>query len=485
MTSLETSPQLNKEITFRQLFTLAFGSIIGVGWIIVLGNWLMIAGSIGAILGFLGGGLMVVLIGLCYGEAAAMFPVAGGEVAYAYEMYGTRMSFIAGWFLALSYIAVLPFEAISVGWILEALIPGIEGPHFYTVLGDQVHVGSLAAGLLLMGLISYINFRGVRAAVRFQEILTFALLTISIMFILAGLIQGDITNLKPTFIADERGSIWFGIFAIMGTVPFWFAGFDVIPQAMGEKAVSVPVHLIGRVITLSIIAAFIFYGLIILSSSMAMPRQQLLALELPAAGAFEAVFQSSNAGKMVLIAGLFGLITSWNAIFFAVSRVIYSLGRARMIPVVFGTLHPSHKTPAFTIVFVCLVGTLGTLLGRGAILPIVNSAGATFGFVFFLICIGIIRLRCIAADRPRPYQAPGGMITVIFATFAALAMTILALNEIRLSAEGSFPLPMEWCVIIAWLALGSVLWHMERNTRSTISEAERRLLIFADDPLQP
>ncbi|HEX9892858.1 MAG TPA: hypothetical protein VGA78_02995, partial [Gemmatimonadales bacterium] len=61
-----------------QFFSFAFGSIVGVGWVVLLGDWLQRGGPVGAILGFaIGGGLMV-LIGLCYGEAATMFPVSGG-----------------------------------------------------------------------------------------------------------------------------------------------------------------------------------------------------------------------------------------------------------------------------------------------------------------------------------------------------------------------------------------------------------------------
>ncbi len=118
---------LKKELKLRQLFSLAFGTIIGVGWVTVLGKWLTQAGSLGAVIAFLAGGLVMIFIGLTYSEMAAMFPVSGGEVAYAYEAYGLKTSFMTGWLLSLTYIGVVVFEVISVGWVAGSLFPALEG----------------------------------------------------------------------------------------------------------------------------------------------------------------------------------------------------------------------------------------------------------------------------------------------------------------------------------------------------------------------
>ena len=72
---------LGRGIRIRSLFSLAFGTIIGVGWITVMGAWLSGAGVMGAIIAFVIGGLGMLAIGLCYAEMAAAYPVTGGEVA--------------------------------------------------------------------------------------------------------------------------------------------------------------------------------------------------------------------------------------------------------------------------------------------------------------------------------------------------------------------------------------------------------------------
>ena len=48
----------------KDYFTLAFGSMVGVGWMVVIDDWLTRGGAVGAMLGFLVGGVI-------------LFPIAG------------------------------------------------------------------------------------------------------------------------------------------------------------------------------------------------------------------------------------------------------------------------------------------------------------------------------------------------------------------------------------------------------------------------
>jgi len=467
-----TPPTLKNELKLRNFFTLSLGTIIGVGWITIMGAWLRDAGSLGTVLAFIAGGFFMTLIGLCYAEVAAMYPVSGGEVAYAYEIFGTQASFASGWFLALSYIATVGFEVVSVGWILGALAPRIEGPVLYRVLGDDLHLGSLVVGLGVMALITWINYRGARSTATFQDVMTYGLLAISLVFITAGVFGGDIRNLEPLFVRRSQGWTWMGILAVFATTPFWLSGFDVVPQAMGEKAPGTLLSKMGRVIVSSLAVASLFYILVILAASMSMPRGSLLTLELPAAGAFEAVFDSPLLGKAVLTAGLLGIITTWNACFFAGSRVVFALGRGHIIPSSFGNVHPVFRSPARAVLFVGCMGSGLALLGRNALLPMVNAASASLAMVFFITCIGVIRLRRTRAQVERPYRVPGKKLIPVVAALASLLMAFLALYEPYMSAEGRFP--VEWSFFIFWSILGLVFWKTAARVRQELSEDERR-----------
>ncbi len=471
------SSELKKEIGLRQLFSLAFGTIIGIGWVTVLGQWLIQAGSMGAILGFTGGGIIMIFVGLCYGEMASMFPVSGGEVAYSYEVYGLQTTFLTGWMLALTFISVVAFEVISVGWITSVVFPSLKGPLLYTIQGDEVNLGSLLMALASGLGVTWLNYRGAKIAATFQDVAVWGLLSTSLVFITVGLVGGKAAHLEPLFARSQSGSIWIGVLAIFATAPFWYSGFDTIAQAMGEKDEGASLRLVGRVIVVAIVAAMLFYGLVIASTSMTLPRNQLTALELPTAGAFQAAFHSPFLGKLVLFAGLLGLLTTLNAFFFAATRVLYTLGECRIIPPFFRTVHPTLRTPVGATIFVSILSLLLAFLGRSAITPIVNSGSASLGFVFLLTCVGVLRLRKVQPQRVRPYRVPG--LWMVFAGIAgSVFMLAISVYQPYVSARGRFPL--EWTFFLLWTALGLLCWRAGRKIRTRVTEVERRRLILGE-----
>ncbi|HEX4935103.1 MAG TPA: hypothetical protein VFV33_18085, partial [Gemmatimonadaceae bacterium] len=79
---MATEPQgqataLKRDVGAFQFFAFAFGAVVGVGWAVVLGDWLRQAGPLGTMLGLTAGGLVIICIGLCYGELAPLIPSSG------------------------------------------------------------------------------------------------------------------------------------------------------------------------------------------------------------------------------------------------------------------------------------------------------------------------------------------------------------------------------------------------------------------------
>ena len=134
-------PVLRRTVGTSQLFTLAFGTIVGAGWVVGIGQWLDSAGPVGTTVAFALGGVMMVFIGLCYGEIAAAIPVSGGELAYAYGIFGLRAGFAMGWFLALAFVVTTVFEALTAMWLISSLLPGSLGPVIYHVFGEPIRTG--------------------------------------------------------------------------------------------------------------------------------------------------------------------------------------------------------------------------------------------------------------------------------------------------------------------------------------------------------
>ncbi|MCZ0936565.1 MAG: APC family permease [Gemmatimonadetes bacterium] len=470
---------LGRGIRLRSLFSLAFGTIIGVGWITVMGAWLSGAGAIGAIIAFVLGGLGILAIGLCYSEMAAAYPVTGGEVAYVFEAWGARWSFAAAWFLAFSYIFTTSFEAISVEWVVSALVPGFGGPVIYTLLGQEVRLWSLALGLAVMAAITFINYRGGKTAAWFQDLMTAGLIILTLIFVVAGVVGGSVANLEPMFSGTTPGAALVGVGIVLGTAAFWFAGFDTIPQAMEEVEEGAKLRLLPRVMGASILFALVFYCLVILATAMSMPRAELLASELPAAAAIEAALGSPFLGRVVLFAGLCGLITTWNAIFFASTRIVFAMARAHMIPHRLAKVHDRYGSPSAAVIFVAVMGSVGALFGRNAILVIVGGAAISAMIVFLVVVLGVLRLRKTRPHHPRPYTVPGGRGFLYLSAVVALGLLGASIWEPFHGAGGR--IPAEWIVLVVWAALGLVFYRAAAPLRREVSARQLRWLILSDE----
>jgi basic amino acid/polyamine antiporter, APA family len=465
---------LQRTLGPAQFFTLSFGCIIGVGWVVALPGWLSQAGPGGAALAFAGGALAMMLVGVCYAELATAFPVTGGEVAYAYSLFGAHASFATGWFLALSSIATTTFEAISLGWIAAALVPGLEGATLYTLAGEPVRAGSVAIGVVGTAILTWLNYRGADAATRLQDMLTWGLLATSAWFIAAGLTRGSAGHLQPLFTGAGDRPAWRGVLTVMATAPFWYAGFDVIPQMMGERAPGSSLRAAGSMIVVSIFVAAMFYILVIVSTAMTMPWRQLLDLPMPVAEGFRRAFDSALLARVVLIAAALGLVTTWNSVFMFASRVLFTLGRARLVTPAVGRVHPRYGSPGPAVLFVGGVSMAAVLLGRGALLPIVNVAGICLAAAALLMCVGVIRFRAVAPEAPRPYRIPGGSATAAIAAAVCLWMVAWALIEPALSGG----VPLEWLVLGGWGILGAAMWTIASAARGSLTESERRRIMI-------
>jgi amino acid transporter len=344
------------------------------------------------------------------------------------------------------------------------------------VLDYPVTVRSLAVGIGGMALFIFINVRGVAFAAGVQAVLTFGLIGASAVFMIAGIGGGETANLKPVF--GLTAPYWVGFLTVLVTIPNWLAGFNIIPQLMEEKDPGAPLKTVAAVMIFSVALGTAFYCLVIISASMAVPWPTLLEVEMPVAAAFEAAFDSAVLTKVVLVAGLFGLLSTWNAVILASSRLLFAMGRAHIIPTAFGRPHPVYRTPSKALVFICIVGIVATLAGRSVLGPLINTSGTCFAFAFLISALGVLKLRREQPDRARPYRVPGGVATI---GVAALCCLIILLLSIYLPWRYSDGIPVEWIIIIAWLIVGGAFWRTGKKFRSRINEQQRRALIFGED----
>ena len=466
-------PELKRAIGRLGFFSLAFGSMIGVGWITGLEGMFSQAGPIGTIIAFIAGGLLMIAIGLCYAEAMEYLPVTGGEVAYAYKAFGTGKAFLVGWCLAIGYLSVSAFEAVSIGIVISYLTP-IDLWPLYEIKGSTVYGSHVLLALGFTALIAAMNYRGVGLTTQVQICLTMLLILFTGAFVSAGFINGNMLHLDPAFGSVDAGSALGGMLAVFVTVPFWFVGFDTIPQAAEERTDDFPPARLGKILVFSIAGSVVFYILVFLTVGIATPWPNIIDDALPTAAAFEEAFDSKLWTRLVLLVGLFGLLTSWNGFFLSGCRVLFAMGRGHIIHPIFGATHPKYGTPTAAILFSAIITFAGALLGKKAILIFVTVGSFFIAVAFLGVALSIHRLRSERKkplnliQRILPYIAGAGSLFILGAMVIPGSPAIISSNLISL----------EWLVLLVITVLGALFWISAARIRNEIPESERQRLIL-------
>src|SRR5947199_8239554 len=79
--------ELARKLRVVDYFTLGWGTMVGVGWLVVMDDWLLRGGALGGVLGFAIGGALLLPIGYVYGQLVMAMPDASGEVAYTAKVF--------------------------------------------------------------------------------------------------------------------------------------------------------------------------------------------------------------------------------------------------------------------------------------------------------------------------------------------------------------------------------------------------------------
>lgn len=444
------TPEFVRVLARTDVLALVFGAMIGWGWIVLTGTAILNAGSLGAIIAFLIGGTAVLLVGLTYAELAAAMPRVGGEHVYSYRAMGHFASFICTWSIVLGYMSVVAFEAVALPTVVEQLAPHYSVGYLWTIAGWDVNASWVAVGVVGSIVMMLINFMGISTAALLQKLVTGLILVAGVLFVTGALFTGEGANMTPLFHQGEGGMIG-GIMAVLVMVPFLFVGFDVIPQAAEE--INLPARNIGRVMVIGVLMAVAWYSLIILGTSMMLDQPTLEQSSLSVPDAMAAVFDSAWASKLMILAGIAGIITSWNAMYIGGSRAIYALAHAGMLPAFLGRLHPRHKTPVNAIILIGVLSIAAPLLGRPALVWLVDAGGLGIVIAYLMVALSFVILRLRAPDMPRPFLVSAGMPVGILAAILSLAMVCL-----YLPGSPSALIGIEWAIFGGWMLLGLVMY---------------------------
>ncbi|HDK7157371.1 TPA: APC family permease [Clostridium botulinum] len=440
----------------KDIMALAFGAMIGWGWVVLTGEWIQKAGSMGAILAFVIGGIVVLFVGLTYAELTSAMPKCGGDLVFSYRALGKKAAFICTWGMILGYISVVAFEAVAFPSVLGNLfsVSYLKG-YMYTIAGYDIYASWALIGSISAIIITIVNYFGAKPAAFMQSVVTLMIACVGIALFTGSLFNGSIQNMSPAFVIGGSGK---GILAVAIMTPFMYVGFDVIPQAAEE--INVPFKKIGKIIILSVIMAVVWYAMIIYSTSVALNSNEINSSSLVAADAMKKMFGNSVvASKILILAGIGGILTSWNSFFMGGSRAIYSMAEAGMLPKFLAKIHPKYKTPTNAVILIGLVSSIAPLFGEKMLVWLSNAGGFGILISYLLVSISFLVLRKKEPNMERPYKVKHPKFVGIMAIVLCVGMLLMFMPGL----PSGLSWPYEWGIILTWFLLGGIFYLVASN----------------------
>jgi basic amino acid/polyamine antiporter, APA family len=441
-------PSLLPRLSAVEYFTFGFGTMVGVGWLVLMDDWLGRGGPAGAMLGFLAGTVLLLPVARTYGSLVRRIPDAGAEIAYTEGVFPPLLSFSTGWTMVLAYAIVCPWEAVAIGNLLARIAPSLNSMPLYELAGKTIYAPRLVAGLALTALITFLNLRGIRPSGVFQDLTTFGLLAAFAVFASLGLAHGDVANAEPLFARPGTGGALLSILLAMQIVPYFMTGFESVVKGSEEAEAGFDRRHFARTMYLAVVAGGLFYVVIVGVVSVVYPWREIVAGHVGTEAAFERAFGSRGIARLILAAAFLSLLKVFNGNFVAASRLVLAIGRRGLVHPSLARVHPVHGTPSAAIWLVAGLTAAASFLGDALLVPITEVGSLAAGVGWLSACVAwLLRVD----DEPRWAAWAGAAVSVVF-----IGMKVLPF------VPGSFSAP-EWVALCAWLALGWAFWAAKKN----------------------
>jgi APA family basic amino acid/polyamine antiporter len=366
------------------------GSTLGVGILRTPG---LVAGQLGtpaAILAvWIAGGLYTLLGSVCLTELGTMLPQAGGYYVYARRAFGDAIGFAVGWTDWLTYCAVLGYISIGLGEFVAVLVPAAA---------PAVNVIAVAVLLALVAL----QMAGLRISSRFQEIATaikFAAFLVLVVacFALSARTAGPAGAERLARAPVTLAGLVIALQSVVITYGGWQSALYFTEEDR-DPARNLPRSMIGGV--LSVIVVYLLVNVALLE---VLPVSAIARSTLPAADA-AAALAGTRGRQVITVLSLVSLAPLLNAIMMIGTRILFAMGRDRLLPARSAGVN-AGGTPVAAMLVTTAVAV--GLIATGTFQRLVAIAAFLLAVNYFACCLALIVLRRREPAQPRPFRAWG------------------------------------------------------------------------------
>jgi amino acid transporter len=296
--------------------------------------------------------------------------------------------------------------------------------------------------------LALINFRGVGESVKANVVLTCIELSGLLLIIAVGVYAVSTGGGEPARLVEINTGdtgVFLAITAATSLAFFAMVGFEDSVN-MAEECRN-PARIFPRAMLLGMGIAGLIYVIVAVLSSMLVPAAELGAA---GSGALFAVLRAGAPGFPLAVfaaIGLFAVINSALINMLMASRLLYGMANERILPRVFGTVHPTRRTPWVSIVFTSVIAVILVLTADISLLG--GTTALLLLAVFTIVNIAVLVLRRDRVEHDH-FRAPGWTpyVGIVLCGFLATPLSGRPLQQ--------------FVVAGILLVIGAVLWVVNR-----------------------
>ena len=431
---------------------------------------------------------------LCYAEFAAMVPISGSAYTYAYASLGELVAWIIGWDLIIEY--AVGNIGVAIGWsgyfrellshfglslpawlatdfrsahqAAEAVAAGSANPsaqYLASALSSAPHlfgfpvIANLPA-FLIVALITVVLVIGIRESANSNNAMVLLKIVVILFFCAVGatLIMPEYWN-NPA-LGGFAPNGWKGISAGAAIIFFSYIGFDATSTA-AEEAKDPGKDMPFGIIMSLIVCTVLYIVLALVMTGMA-PWNQLGTPEpmITALALADGSPRLLSISRLIVSLGAVIAMSSVLLVFqLGQPRIFMSMSRDGLLPPFLARVHPRFKTPYVgTVITGLFVATFAAFANIAEVVDLTNI-GTLFAFV--LVSAGVIVLRRLEPDRPRPFRAPLVPLTPIISIVTCLYL-MLQLPKLT------------WIRFGIWLVIGLFIYLFYGMRHSRLGQRAER-----------
>ena len=378
---------------------------------------------------------------LSYAMLVRELPSAGSAFEYAKQAFGYRIGVVTGWTLLLDYMLLPAINYLVIGIYLHVQFPHIPAPLFV---------------LTAIALVTIANIVGIGTVRNVSLVLVAAQLAFAVIFVALAFARTDgVGSLLTIFYV--KGMDWRGVFSGAAVLCLSFLGFDAI-STLSEEARDPRESIPKAILMTTVIGGFIFMALSV-ASSLTLPRWTDIRVSDSAGVEVVAPLGSPFLVVLFLSTYIGGAAASAVASQASVSRILYAMGRDRVLPeAIFGVLSERFRTPVFSIVFVAALSCAVLLTTLDTLASIIS-----FGALFAFSIVNLSVIKIFLVDR----RHRGFCATLGYGVSPAVAFMMTSWLWLSLSTTSLI-------IGLIWLTAGSLYTLLlQRRGQTATRECQR------------